>query len=127
MANEAHNAQAINDAAFVASNWRDRDNATATPTVAATPTTALFTPTATATATATSTVTATAPATATQGSYVCQDPFILDDGSVNSAIGQGGGGQFLWLNRFTPSSFPVVIDEVQIYFGGFQSVSERRQ
>ncbi len=42
---------------------------------------------------------------------------ILDDGVGENAIGVGG--QFIWLNRFTPSSsaFPITIDSVEIMFG----------
>ena len=42
---------------------------------------------------------------------------ILDDGSIENDVGIGGG-QWLWLNRFTPdaSEFPFALNEVQILF-----------
>jgi hypothetical protein len=42
---------------------------------------------------------------------------ILDDGSIENDVGIGGG-QWLWLNRFTPASsdFPFTLDEVQLLF-----------
>ena len=44
---------------------------------------------------------------------------ILDDGVGENAIGLTNGGQFLWLNRFSPRAghFPVVLDRVDIMFG----------
>lgn len=44
---------------------------------------------------------------------------ILDDGSRENALGLTNGGQFLWLNRFTPAptDFPFVLEEVHILFG----------
>ncbi|MEM7346429.1 MAG: matrixin family metalloprotease, partial [Chloroflexota bacterium] len=40
--------------------------------------------------------------------------FILDDGSTETVLGVGG--QALWLNRFTPTSFPFTLNEVRIQF-----------
>jgi uncharacterized membrane protein len=43
---------------------------------------------------------------------------ILDDGTAENSIGLTAGGQFLWLNRFTPdpSAFPFKLDNVQILY-----------
>jgi hypothetical protein len=43
---------------------------------------------------------------------------VVDDGSQENNIGLTSGGQFLWLNRFTPApgEFPFTLDEVQILF-----------
>ncbi|MFO7680897.1 MAG: choice-of-anchor J domain-containing protein, partial [Chloroflexota bacterium] len=45
--------------------------------------------------------------------------FILDDGVGDDAIGLTAGGQFVWLNRFTPGAFnfPITIDQVDVMFG----------
>jgi hypothetical protein len=45
---------------------------------------------------------------------------VLDDGSWENALGLSAGGQFIWLNRFTPNAaeFPFTLDEVHILFGG---------
>lgn len=42
---------------------------------------------------------------------------ILDDGSSENDIGDGG--QFVWLNRFTPAptDFPFVLEEISVVFG----------
>jgi hypothetical protein len=40
---------------------------------------------------------------------------VLDDGSRDNDIGIGGG-QFVWLNRFTPTEFPIRLNLVQVYF-----------
>jgi hypothetical protein len=44
---------------------------------------------------------------------------VLDDGSREDAIGLTAGGQFVWLNRFTPdpAEFPFTLEEVQVLFG----------
>jgi len=44
---------------------------------------------------------------------------VVDDGTRELSIGFEDGGQFLWLNRFTPLSedFPFSLDEVQVLFG----------
>ncbi len=44
---------------------------------------------------------------------------IIDDGSRENALGLTAGGQFIWLNRFTPSpaDFPFNLDEIHILFG----------
>jgi hypothetical protein len=47
---------------------------------------------------------------------------VLDDGSRDNDIGIGGY-QMVWLNRFTPTEFPIRINLVQVYFstaGGAQ-------
>jgi uncharacterized repeat protein (TIGR01451 family) len=43
---------------------------------------------------------------------------VLDDGAAENGIGLTAGGQFLWLNRFTPTpdSFPFTLTEVRILF-----------
>ncbi|HQN40324.1 MAG TPA: hypothetical protein PLQ31_12455 [Thermoanaerobaculia bacterium] len=43
---------------------------------------------------------------------------VLDDGTRENGIGIGGDAQFIFLNRFTPSagSFPITLNQVQIYF-----------
>jgi photosystem II stability/assembly factor-like uncharacterized protein len=50
---------------------------------------------------------------------------ILDDGSRENAIGLTNGGQFLWLNRFTPSpsDFPFTLDEIHVLFGAGTGVN----
>lgn len=42
---------------------------------------------------------------------------ILDDGTVDTSIGDGG--QFIWLNRFTPNAadFPFELDQISVVFG----------
>ena len=44
--------------------------------------------------------------------------FVLDDGVGENSIGLTNGGQFLWLNRFTPAAafFPIQINQVQVMF-----------
>jgi hypothetical protein len=44
---------------------------------------------------------------------------IIDDGSRDNAIGLTAGGQFLWLNRFTPGAgeFPFCLTEISVLFG----------
>lgn len=46
---------------------------------------------------------------------------VLDDGSAETTVGLGNGGQFIWLNQFTPDSadFPFVLEEVHILFEQF--------
>ena len=43
---------------------------------------------------------------------------VLDDGTRENGIGIGGDAQFIFLNRFTPDagSFPITLNQVQIYF-----------
>jgi hypothetical protein len=43
---------------------------------------------------------------------------VLDDGSLESNVGLTAGGQFIWLNRFTPdpADFPFVLDQVSVLF-----------
>jgi uncharacterized repeat protein (TIGR01451 family) len=50
---------------------------------------------------------------------------ILDDGSSENALGLTAGGQFIWLNRFTPDPalFPFTLQEVQHYFYNGQGVA----
>jgi hypothetical protein len=44
------------------------------------------------------------------------DPVNLqvDDGGFENCIGLTAGGQFVWLNRFTPTEFPVGLTQIQI-------------
>jgi hypothetical protein len=44
---------------------------------------------------------------------------IVDDGSREDAVGLTAGGQFIWLNRFTPDpgEFPFALDTVEVLFG----------
>jgi hypothetical protein len=43
----------------------------------------------------------------------------LDDGTPENGIGLTAGGEFIWLNRFTPaaSDFPFTLTEIQLYTG----------
>ena len=54
---------------------------------------------------------------------------VLDDGSAENSIGLTGGGQFLWLNRFTPdpSDFPFTLDEVWMIFQNSANVGEKME
>lgn len=42
----------------------------------------------------------------------------LDDGTAENGIGLTEGGQFLWLNRFTPAptDYPFILTEIQLLF-----------
>lgn len=44
---------------------------------------------------------------------------VLDDGSREDALGLTSGGQFIWLNRFTPdpADYPFSLTNIQILFG----------
>lgn len=50
---------------------------------------------------------------------------VLDDGTRENAIGLTNGGQFIWLNRFTPAAgdFPFTLTEVQVLFGAAVGVN----
>ncbi|MBK8985250.1 MAG: carboxypeptidase regulatory-like domain-containing protein [Chloroflexi bacterium] len=50
---------------------------------------------------------------------------VLDDGTREDAIGLTNGGQFIWLNRFTPAAgdFPFTLTEVQVLFGSAVGVN----
>jgi len=56
----------------------------------------------------------------TQLQILPSSSLILDNGTVGNAIGNNPAfppfEQFLWLNRFTPSSYPFILKEIQIYF-----------
>jgi hypothetical protein len=41
---------------------------------------------------------------------------VLDDGSVDNNIGIGGTSEFIFVNRFTPTEFPIQLDHVQVWF-----------
>jgi len=51
---------------------------------------------------------------------------VLDDGSAEDALGLTAGGQFLWLNRFTPDPdvFPFTLDQISILFRDSATVGE---
>lgn len=50
---------------------------------------------------------------------------ILDDGTAETTVGLSDGGQFIWLNQFTPdpADFPFVLEEVHILFEQFGGAS----
>lgn len=52
-------------------------------------------------------------------------PLILDDGTAENAIGLTNGGQFLWLNRFTPSpaDYPFLLTEVHVLFRSLDGIN----
>lgn len=54
---------------------------------------------------------------------------ILDDGVAEDSIGLTTGGQFIWLNRFTPAAdaFPFTIDEIQVILNNTVSLSDQFQ
>ncbi len=41
---------------------------------------------------------------------------VLDDGSVENNLGIGGTAEFIEINRFTPTEFPLEITQVDVYF-----------
>ncbi len=48
---------------------------------------------------------------------------VLDDGSRENALGLTAGGQFVWLNRFTPTEYPIALDTIDVLFGADVGVS----
>ena len=52
---------------------------------------------------------------------------ILDDGSAENSIGLGGGGQFVWLNRFSPNldAFPFNLEQVSLLFGSATNIGDQ--
>ncbi len=50
---------------------------------------------------------------------------VLDDGTRENAIGLTNGGQFIWLNRFTPltADFPFKLEEIWVMFPAGQGIS----
>lgn len=44
--------------------------------------------------------------------------FILDDGTVENAVGLNGGEQFIWGNQFTPEpgEYPFLLEEIHLLF-----------
>jgi hypothetical protein len=54
---------------------------------------------------------------------------VLDDGSAEDSIGLTGGGQFVWLNRFTPlaGDFPFQLTQVQALFNTTVAVGDEMQ
>lgn len=46
-------------------------------------------------------------------------PLVLDDGTLINLVGRDGGGQFIWLNRFTPNpeDFPFTLTRLELYGG----------
>lgn len=53
----------------------------------------------------------------------------LDDGSAEDSVGLTNGGQFLWLNRFSPPAgqFPFQLTEVDAIFGTSIAVGDQMQ
>jgi hypothetical protein len=47
---------------------------------------------------------------------------VLDDGSRDNDIGIGGL-PFVWLNRFTPTEFPIRLTLVQVYFSSIGGIN----
>jgi len=63
-----------------------------------------------------------------QGAPDAPVSFAVDDGVGEDSIGLTNGGQFVWLNRFTPAPafFPIEINQVQVMFnypGGTSGVN----
>ncbi len=54
---------------------------------------------------------------------------ILDDGVAEDSIGLSAGGQFIWLNRFTPpvDAFPFTVDEIHVIFNNTVSLTDQFQ
>ncbi len=52
--------------------------------------------------------------------------FAVDDGTAEDSIGLTAGGQFLWLNRFTPNAgdFPFHLDQISIIFNNTVNVGD---
>lgn len=50
---------------------------------------------------------------------------VLDDGIAEDAIGLQAGGQFIWLNRFTPAAaaYPFVLDQIQVLFSSATGIN----
>ena len=50
---------------------------------------------------------------------------IVDDGVAEDGIGLTNGGEFIWLNRFTPdpADFPFTLNEIQVLFTSTTSVN----
>jgi hypothetical protein len=50
---------------------------------------------------------------------------VLDDGTPENAIGLTAGGQFIWLNRFTPapSDYPFTLEQVEVMFRSLDGVN----
>lgn len=55
--------------------------------------------------------------------------FVLDDGTAEDGIGLTAGGEFLWINRFTPdpADFPFNLTEIQVLFTSTTSVNVGEQ
>jgi hypothetical protein len=55
--------------------------------------------------------------------------FTLDDGTVDTLVGVQTGGQFIWMNRFTPAptDFPFSVTQVQALFGFHVAVGDAMQ
>jgi len=54
---------------------------------------------------------------------------FVDDGTAEDSIGLTAGGQFIWLNRFTPNAadFPFHLDQVSIIFPTTVDVGDEMQ
>lgn len=48
---------------------------------------------------------------------------VLDDGSRDNAIGLTAGGQFIWLNRFSPTEFPIELDTALVLFSAQDGIN----
>ena len=50
---------------------------------------------------------------------------VVDDGTAEDGIGLTAGGEFIWLNRFTPdpTDFPFTLNEIQVMFTSTTSVT----
>ena len=42
---------------------------------------------------------------------------VVDDGGLEDCLGLTVGGQFFWLNRFSPVEYPVGLTQIQILWG----------
>jgi len=41
---------------------------------------------------------------------------VVDDGTRENSVGQSGGGQIVWLNRFSPAEYPIQLSDIYVYF-----------
>lgn len=54
---------------------------------------------------------------------------LLDDGSPETSIGLGSGGQFVWLNRFSPNleDFPFNLEQVSLLFNNTTNIGDQME
>ena len=54
---------------------------------------------------------------------------ILDDGSAEDSIGLSSGGQFVWLNRFSPNldAFPFNLEQVSLLFNSTTNIGDQME